>query len=359
MSKCISQIKKWFCAHWKQLVGAIFKLAIVAIAVFAVFLLFVFGEIEWDNRYGCRGGRTISEKHHVDVLYFNDGTERLMNSETGKWITRKEKWFAGEPARDSISVYCDREGKRGFYNTHTGKITIPGAYRHAWYFSDGVAAVVAEDGRIRFIDYDGNQAVPGSFPYSPGHDYVFKDGYCEFYNDSTERYGILRKDGTWALKEEYKLIIHYETVGVWLTYKDEQWQLLKEDFMPAIEGTFDALKMADGNEAVYATRNHVKQKLALDGRVLEPFIIDNTYELHYTVKFNEDEANEYMINPDVVVYRVEGYEGLMDKNTGKVITPAVYKDFEMISRNLIKATFATWQPESVVLDLKGRIVKHE
>lgn len=347
----------WLCANWKQILGVTFRLALIVIGVFAAFVLYVIGREEWEDRYGASGGRMISEKNDIFVVYFGNDTERIKNIKTGKWVSPRARWFGNEPPQDSISVYCDKEGKRGFYNTHTGKITIPGTYRHAWYFSDGVAAVVNEDGRLRFIDYEGNQAVPGSFHYSPGHDYVFKEGYCEFYNDSTDRYGILRKDGTMALKEEYQLIIHYESEGVWLTCKENQWQLFKADFTPAIEGTFDALKMADGYDAVYATRNHIKQKLTLDGKILEPFIIDSTYELHYTVKYNEEEADEYEIVPEVVVYRVDGDEGLMDKKTGKILTPAVYQNFEMISRYLINASFASWQPEGVIMDLKGNIIK--
>ena len=355
----LRSIGRWLCAHWKQILGVTFKLALIAIGGLAAFVLSVIGHEEWEDRYGSTGGRMISEKNQIFVVYFADHTARVKNLKTGKWTSSKQRWFADEPLQDSISVFCDREGKRGFYNTHTGRITIPGTYRHAWYFSNGVAAVVAEDDRIRFIDHEGNQAVPGSYHYTPGLDYVFKDGYCEFYNDSTGAYGILRKDGTWALKQEYRLIIRHKTAGVWLTCKEDQWQLLNDDFTPAIEGTFDNLKLAEEKEAVYATRNHIKQKLTLDGRVLEPFVIDDSHELHYTVKYTEDGANEYAISPDVIVYSVDGYEGLMDKNTGKILTPALYQDFEMISSSLIKATFAHCLPEGIVMDLKGRKVKHD
>ena len=42
--------------------------------------------------------------------------------------------------------------------------------------------------------------------------------------------------------------------------------------------------MARGNEGVYVTKNHVKQLLSFDGKVLEPFIIDGTYHLKYMNK---------------------------------------------------------------------------
>ena len=359
MTIALRKIGRWLCEHWKQILGVTFKLALIVIGAFFAFALCVIGYEEWYDRYGPCGGRMINQRNKIYVQYYSDNTERIKNLQTGKWASPKARWFANEPAQDSISVYCDRDGKRGFYNSHTGKIIIPGTYLHAWYFSDGVAAVVNDDGRLRFIDYDGNQAVPGSYYYSPGYDYVFKDGYCEAYNDSTGGVGILRKDGTWALEQEYQWITRYESAGVWRTRRDGRWQLWNNDFTPALEGSFDALELADDYDAVYTVRDHIKQRLTLDGRILEPFIIDGTYELHYTVKHNADEADEYEIVPEVVVYKVDGYEGLMDKRTGRILTPAVYQDFNMISRTLIKATFASWQLEGVIMDLKGQIIRYE
>ena len=115
--------------------------------------------------------------------------------------------------------------------------------------------------------------------------------------------------------------------------------------------------MAEDYGAVYATRDHIKQKLSLDGKVIEPFIIDGTYELKYMTRYNEDEADEYEIIPEVVVYTVDNYEGLMDKRTGKILTPACYQDFDVISRTLLKAVYATWMPEGVVMNLQGRIIR--
>ena len=51
MSRCLTKIKiglrmfgHWFCAHWKKILGVTFKLAIVAIGAFAVFVLVVLGQ---------------------------------------------------------------------------------------------------------------------------------------------------------------------------------------------------------------------------------------------------------------------------------------------------------------------------
>ncbi len=366
MSRCLTKIKiglrkfgHWFCAHWKKILGVTFKLAIIAIGAFAVFVLVVLGQVEWDQHYVELGDRSINEQYGIDVRYFADGTDRLWNAKTKKYTTHKILWVGNQPPRDSISVYSERNKLRGFYNTHTGEITIPGRYKHAWYFSEGVAAVVGDDNRVRFIDYDGSEAVPGSFHYSEGYDYVFKDGLCEMYNDSTGKTGLLRRDGTWAFEQEYTYISDLYVDGYYITSRNNQFQLWKSDFTPAFEGTFDHLSIADDGKGVYALKDHVKQLLDYSGKVLEPFIIDGTYPLKYMVKYNSDEADEYEIIPEVVVYQVNCWEGLMDKRSGKILTPAVYHNFTLISPTLIRAQFEYYDNESVLMDLKGNILRNK
>lgn len=355
----IRKAGEWLCLHWKQIFAGVFKTALIALAAFAIYIACVIISVQREKKHGECGGSMISEQYQIYSQHYADDTQRLRDLKSGRWTTPRILWAAEDPLGDSISVYCDRKGRRGFYNTHTGKITIPGAYRHAWYFSDGVAAVVGDDGRIRFIGYDGTQAVPGSFHYSKGLDVVFKAGLCELFNDSTNTYGLLRKDGTWAMEPEYQYIARFSGPDVTLARRDGQWQLFDSEFKPSFEGTYDAMRLTGDYDGVYAVRNHVKQKLDLKGNVIEPFIIDETFDLRYMVKYNEGEADEYEIVPEVVIYKVEGFEGLMDRKTGRILTPAIYRDFDMISRNLIKATYASWQYEGVVMDLKGGIIRYE
>lgn len=76
---------------------------------------------------------------------------------------------------------------------------------------------------------------------------------------------------------------------------------------------------------------------------------------HYHV----DRADEYTLDPSLVVYQVDEWEGLMDKRTGHIITPAIYTNFEMISKDLIRATLSLYDEESVVMDRRGYVVKQE
>ena len=73
---------------------------------------------------------------------------------------------------------------------------------------------------------------------------------------------------------------------------------------------------------------------------------------------NEDDADEYALDPDLLVYRVDSWEGLMDKHTGKVLTPAKYTDMRMISKDLIMAELDNgYEDYAVIMDRRGRIIK--
>ena len=356
-----STLKKawaWTRIHWKVILKTSGRVALVAIGICALIVGDAIGHEIWDDHYGPRGSRVISRQHKIHVHYFADMTDRLKDHKTGKWTSPKLRWVGNEPPVDSISVFCDLKGNRGFYNTHTGRITIDGRYRHAWYFSDGVAAVVgADDKWVQFIDHEGNQAVPGRYHYSQGYDYVFHDGLCEMYNDSTGMTGLLRKDGTWAFEQVYDYISDEYVDGWRITSKGSDWQFWKADLTLAFPESYDHISMADDGKGVFATKDHVKMLLDYDGKVLEPFIIDGTYPLHYMTKYHDDDCDEYELVPEVVAYRVDSWQGLMDKRTGRILTPPDYHDLTMVSRTLVRAQYEYWDDESVILDLKGNIVK--
>ena len=71
----------------------------------------------------------------------NDGNITIKNTETGEVTAEKIKfdWTSSSP-NDSLGVFCS-DGKRGYYNSYTGKIVVPAQYRRAWIFSEGLAGV--------------------------------------------------------------------------------------------------------------------------------------------------------------------------------------------------------------------------
>ena len=71
----------------------------------------------------------------------NDGNITIKNTETGEVTAEKIKfdWTSSSP-NDSLGVFCS-DGKRGYYNSYTGKIVVPAQYRRVWIFSEGLAGV--------------------------------------------------------------------------------------------------------------------------------------------------------------------------------------------------------------------------
>ena len=76
-----------------------------------------------------------------------------------------------------------------------------------------------------------------------------------------------------------------------------------------------------------------------------------------------DAYSQIMVD-DVLVYMVDGWEGLMDARTGRIVTPAIYWNFEMASKDLLRAWLLLyWQHpgrvkfdriETTPLEHKGR-----
>lgn len=107
---------------------------------------------------------------------------------------------------------------------------------------------------------------------------------------------------------------------------------------------------------VIVTKNHTKQLLALDGTVIEPFLIDDAEPLGYLVELDNGDPAKHRLDNEIMVYFVDEWEGLMDARTGKAITPAIYQGIDMVSKNLIRAQVGYYS-DSVLLDRKGRVVE--
>lgn len=272
-----AKLKTILSVTWKVGLGLIG----LAAAVIGILVFNVWHEETRGRNY--RYDKNLSKD--IAVHSFNGNRERVWNRRTERYITPKLRWVSGTPACDSITVYCDVHGNRGYLNCNTGEIVIPAEkarYRRAWQFSDGLAFVILpypEEECLSIIDYAGNILAKNVATYEAWHDYLFVDGLCTIRVDG--RYGLLSTDGTWAVEPKYYDI--------------------------GREG---------GTGTLYRTKHHVKQLVNYDGSVVEPFVIDDTYELKYVTRYNEDEPDEYALEPDVVVYRVDDWVGLMNKHTG-------------------------------------------
>lgn len=192
-------LKRILNATWKVGVGLI-GLAALAVGI----LVFTVWHEETRGR-NYRYDKNLSKD--IAVHSFNGNRERVWNRRTERYVTPKLRWVSDTPARDSITVYCDVHGNRGYLNCNTGEIVIPAEkarYRRAWQFSDGLAFVILpypEEECLSIIDYAGNILAKNVATYEAWHDYLFIDGLCMIRVDG--RYGLLSTDGTWAVEPKY------------------------------------------------------------------------------------------------------------------------------------------------------------
>ena len=343
-------IKSILGATWKVGLG-LFGLGTAIIGILAAITWHekTHGHMYWYDR--TLTGNIVVES------YF-DNTVRVWDKESGSYTTGKLRWVSGAPRNDSLTVFCDTEGRRGYINVKTGKIAIPAQYNKAWQFSEGLGAVMGENDYIGFIDKDNNLVIDYEIPYEKGFDYVFKDGFCvvKYWDSDKYRCAVYGKEGV-VLGWNYTRIDEPECGYRVVENEDGCW-LYDSNFNKVLPDTYEKLAVIREKNGIYATKNHIKQLLAFDGTVIEPFVIDDTYKLKYVAKYDKYGDAEYEELHDSVVYQMGIWEGLMDSRTGRIITPPDYWTFEAITKDLVLAQLA--QPRgSVVMDRHGNVLRKQ
>ena len=342
----------------KRILNLTWKVGLGLIGLAAIIFVILLVSVWYEKSYGHAYWKDHTLSKDIVVKYYNDNTARVWNKATREFTTPKLRWVSGTPERDTLTVFCDKKGKRGFLSVKTGKIVIPAQYSKAWQFSEGLGAVLWGDDQIGFVDHKNRPIIEYTIPYEKGDDYIFKDGYCvvRFWEKDKYRYAAFRKDGEMVMGWNYTRIDAPNKDGYRVVANEDGYWLYDREFNQVLPETYDYVAIADGNTGVYVTKNHIKQLLDYDGTVIEPFVIDNTYRLKYMTKYNSEDPDDYELVSDIVVYRVGRWEGLMDARTGKAITMPDYWGFQMISKDLIRAQFG-YDDESTVMDKRGHIVK--
>ena len=344
--------------------NVIWKVAVGIIGLY--FLLWMGARVYgyFDRRYARAYWSDKELSENVTARYFKNGRYKVYNKETGQYTTGKIRWISTRPYRDSLTVYCDEDHNRGYVNCNTGEIAIPASkarYQRAWHFSEGRAVVVLpHTERLSVIDAEGKVIARNVAPYIKGNEYVFVDGVCEM--EENDHKGLMRIDGTWALDMKYYYLQTQNTEGYRLARNEEGWWLFDSEFNQVFDEPYDGIEYATGREhgTLFLTKGHSKMLTEYDGTVVEPFVIDGTYDLKYVAGYDTCGDEKYSIDSDLVVYRVNRWEGLMNKHTGRLITPADYTNFTMVSKELILAELSfNYEDEAVVMNRSGKVLRNQ
>ena len=306
-----------------------------------------YGRDYWD--------RKLSE--NVTLRSFSDNKWRVYNKQTGEYTTEKINWVSEAPETDSLAVYA-LPGKRGYININTGRIIIDADandYRKAWVFSDGLAAVM-KDGKIGFINDQNDVVIPFQFDYTDkcrmyDFGYVFHNGYCAM-TDANGNLGLIDKNGNWVVEPEYDEIWAPHKSGYRVIVKDSKHGVLDSTgtiVYPAEYGYISILP-----DGFVLTKSGKQWQVDFEGNTIQPFMFDNTYYLNYPIGYNECGEIKYAF-ADFVKYEVMNSYGIMNRITGEPITPAIYSDINMLSKEL----FEVQEYDSYdwyLIDTKGNVV---
>lgn len=351
-------MKKFFKILWKSLLG----LAAVVIVLVGAVLLFKWGRNQ--NNYYVE--RELSD--NVEVRrYYHKSEYRLYNYHERKTVLKGVDKVVKPAAGDSLTVFF-QDGLRGYLNAYTGKVVIPAQYNRAWLFSEGLAAVMDSSGKIGFVNKDNKVVLPFVYSSCRGMnvDYLFHNGLCVM-TDGQGACGLIDVTGCWMLAPKYDYIWSPRYGKYRIVIEDGKYGVLDESLSLLFPVEYDFIEFADSEaDGLLLTKDGVKQQVAFDGTVLLPFMLDDASDLYYTQRIEsivvpDGEGSstlhsEVTLLSDYLQYRVHDSWGLMHRETGKVILPALYDDIEMLSSTLVKAEFAD-ASGCILFDVNGQRIE--
>lgn len=345
-------IRKWWKKRSKWLRRSIVAIFIIVPVGFVALVAYLLYEDEYGRDYY---DRRLSD--NITLHSFSDNKWRVYDKQTGEYTTDKINWLSEVTENDSLAVYA-LPNKRGYINVYTGRIIIDAEandYRKAWVFSDGLAAVMKDD-KIGFINANNEVVIPFQFDYTDkcrmwDFGYIFHNGYCAMPN-TDGNLGLIDKSGNWVVEPAYDEIWAPHKSGYRVIVKDSKHGVLNADcamVYPAEYGYINIL-----SDGFVLTKGGKKWQVDFEGNTVQPFMFDDTYYLKYPNGYDSygDLTYEFA---DFVKYKVINSYGIMNRITGKPITPAIYSDINMLSKNL----FEVKDPESYdwyLVDTQGNVV---
>ena len=270
-----------------------------------------------------------------------------------------------KPAEDDSLTVFFRQGLRGYLNANTGRVVIPEQYRRAWVFSEGVAAVVDESGKVGFINPNNEVVLPFEYIYNPKKpvDYLFHDGLCTMV-DEQGMCGLIDTKGCWVINPTYDYIWAPQFEKYRIAKQNGKFGVLDENFNPLFPMTYDHIEFAGQDEfdGVFLIKEGIKQQVAFDGTVIQPFVVDGVSPLHYQQRidpivvsddYDSSIKTEVTTLSDYMRYWVGSHCGVLHAKTGKVIIPAVYDDIDMASPTLFEAELSGVKLNHILFDING------
>ena len=355
--KLSHRIKRWrmrLPLGWR-IVGVVLMLMGVLLLAEAVWL--VVGRVSWhvernkgyrdfDMGNGCAYWRSNA--------YGIGGWIR--DNESDKRYVRGVDWVSGS-RYDSLWVVASG-GRRSFFNTAQRQLIAPMQYKHAWEFSEGVAAVVDSTDRLRFIDRQARPAFEACFTYNVAVEpYVFRNGLCSVA-DTSKLVGLIDHQGAWVVPPQY----------IDIDFTNGYWLLQSADTMMSVLDSTGAVVVSDvpGLEVRFADSGDRFEVWhpTRPGRLYDmtgKLITDRTYYHVSVLTYREADYNRAEENIEGVFDYSTSYSrhGLVDAK-GNVLTDAIYYALSALDAHTIRAriSFESGDDDEVLLNTKGQVIGH-
>ncbi|MCM1176220.1 MAG: WG repeat-containing protein [Clostridium sp.] len=288
---------------------------------------------------------------------YNDGMTRVYNMNTCKYTTRKLDWVADAPVRDTLTVFS-LNGKRGFLNVNDGRRVIEAQYDKAWVFSEGLAAVV-KGTSIGFINSKNELVIPFGYYYSYRNgwtiDYIFRDSYCTM-TDLRGACGLIDKEGNWVIEPRYDCIWAPNETGFRIVKDGDKYGLLNPELEFVLQIEYDCIGFAEDNAGIILSQNGRKWQTDFSGNITRQFIVDAT-DWIYIPDFHRDEEDESMVLSDYVRYWIDGKVGVLHRDEGRIVIPAIYESVNMLSGSLFEVQLRQ-EGSFILIDADGNIVEN-
>ena len=345
-------IRNWWKSRSKWLRRSIAAIFIIVPVGFAALVAYALYEDEYGRDYW---DRKLSD--NITLHSFSDNKWRVYDKQSGEYTTDKINWLSEVPENDSLAVYA-LPNKRGYINVNTGRIVIDAEannYCKAWVFSEGLAAVM-KDGKIGFINANNEVVIPFQFDYSDecrmyDFGYLFHNGYCIMTNTDGDL-GLIDTTGKWIVEPAYDEIWAPHKSGYRVIVKDNKHGVLNADCNVVYPAEYGYINII--SDGFVLTKGGKQWQVDFEGNTVQPFMFDGTYYLKYPNGYDScgDLIYEFA---DFMKYEVMNSYGIMNRITGEPITPAIYSDINMLSKNL----FEVQEYDSYdwyLLDTKGNVV---
>lgn len=342
--------------RWKE-GSKLFRRSIVTVLAVA---LLGFVAIVAYALYKDEYGRDYYDKNlseNVSLHSYADGKWRLYDECAGEYTTDKFCWLSDVGEDDSIAVYA-MPGKRGYVNVKTGRVLIDAAtndYSKAWVFSEGLAAVM-KDGKIGFVNAANEVVIPFQFDYAENcrmwdFAYIFHNGFCAM-NNADGNLGLIDKSGNWIVEPGYDEIWAPHNSGYRIVVKDGKHGVL--DSVASVVYPAEYAYVSIVSDGFVLTKGGREWQVDFEGDTVQPFLFDGSYYLKYPYGYDDDGKLTFVF-ADYMKYEVMNCYGIMNRITGEPITPAIYSDINMLSKDLFEVQeFDSY--DWYLLDTKGNKV---